>query len=153
MKKKLCALFLSVLMAIPLSGCVGEFLLVMIVADAVATYGDPYVMRINWGIQLPDGYEELYGTSEKGRDGNRYHVVRYGDESVLDDLLSWGEAPYGANFKSFSETVLDAMEVPLEFRPDYEASGWYYTSQTDDNRDKLLLLRDGNTLYIVECYM
>ena len=86
MKRKLCALFLAVLMVLPLSGCVVEGLMIVTVATLVAGIGDHYALRTNWGIQLPDGYEELYGMTEVGRDGDRYHVIRYDSAADLDAL-------------------------------------------------------------------
>ena len=152
MKKKFCALFLALLMAFPLSGCVIEGMVVVTVATLVAGIGDHYALRTNWGIQLPDGYVELYGVTEVGRDGDRYHVIRYDCSADLDALVAWNQAPCGC-LKQTPKESLERMEVPLEFYPDYDNWYWFQMIDEDDSRDQLLLFRDGDTLYIYEHYM
>lgn len=153
MKRKLCALFLAVLMVLPLSGCVVEGLMIVTVATLVAGIGDHYALRTNWGIQLPDGYEELYGMTEVGRDGDRYHVIRYDSAADLDALVVWNRAPCGAELQQMVNDSLERIEVPSEVYPDYNNWSWFQMIGEDDSRDQLLIFCDGNTLYIYEHYM
>lgn len=154
MKKKLCALLLAVLMAVPLSGCVGELLLVATVATAVATHDDPYVLRINWGIRLPDGYEELFAEVEEGKDGNRYHVVRYEDTAELANWVPWMyNVENLEDYQALARLSLERMNIPQEFLPNFHDCALWFDQQEVDFRDKLLIIWSENTIYIIEYYM
>lgn len=154
MKKKLCALCLAVIMLFSLGGCVIEGLVVMTVASVVMTYDDPYVLHINWGIRLPDGYEELYAEEEEGRDGNRYHVVYYEDTTVLAEWLPWSyNVEDMEDYRTLAERALERMDIPQEFYPEFQDCALWFSCQEGDPRDKLLIIWNDNILYIIEHYM
>lgn len=142
------------LMAVPLTGCVGEMLLVGTVVSIVAMYDDPYALRINWGIRLPDGYEELYAEQEEGKDGNRYHVVRYEDTTEVAHWVPWSyNVENLEDYQALAERSLERMKIPQEFLPKFHDCAIWFDQQEVDQRDKLLIIWSENTLYIIEHYM
>ena len=158
MKKKLCALVLSVLMAIPLSGCV-SFMAASVVYHAIVPDDQEYAMvvKANWGIALPSGFELLFYESEEHPrgEGPRYCVLRYTDGAVLDQFREWkemvGPTTYRGSYTELVEETIEELSIPEEFHPDYEQAVWWYCRATDeDPRDEILMLRNGAILYIIE---
>lgn len=158
MKKKLCALFLAVLIAIPLSGCV-SFITASVVYHAILPDDQEYaaVVRANWGITLPAGFEQIFYSSEQHPrgEGPRYCVLQYEDEAQLDGFREWtaeiGATTYCSSYAELVEKTLEGLSVPEEHHPDYEHAVWWYCRATDkDTRDELLMLRNGTMLYIIE---
>lgn len=158
MKKKLCALVLAVLIAISLSGCV-TCLTAISVYDALVPDELQYanVVETNWGIKLPtDGNcERLYYDSEhhpRG-EGLRYGVLRYEDETVLDDYREWttedGPGYYLDSYLDLVTEAFDALSVPEEYRLDAETCQWWYHR---DGQDEIILFRSENILYVIESF-
>lgn len=116
-------------------------------------------LRLNWGISIPfwarpvQCYEKDSGPSFLG-DGIRYHVFSYQYEDFIDQMFAWGsvdrETIYYDSFTQAAETWLDEIEVPAEYRPDYEnCSNWYRAK--DDNSEIIIFWNaDLNRLYILE---
>ena len=153
MEKKLFLLLMTGMMVIFLNGC--GLLTAVAVISSFQTYES--VMELNWGIDLPDGYEELYYESEphpRG-EGPRYCVLSYADEAALDGFRDWtaveGPTTYCDSYSELVEETIAHLEVPEEYYPDYANCFWWYQRSTDgDIRDELLMLRKGNILYIIE---
>ena len=160
MKKKLCALLLAVLILFSLSGC-ATLLTATAVYDALVPDEQQYaaVLRRNWNISLPEGFELIYYgeiPSPHG-DGLRYALLRYNDPSVLDDFRTWtGEEGTTYFFSSYPELVeeaIDYLSVPEKFHPDYENPLWWYTHKADSAWDEILMLRSGDLLYIIQSFV
>ncbi len=158
MKKRICALFLAVFIMLSLTGCVSIFT-AFAVYDAIVPDEQQYaaVVKANWGLDLPQGYERLYYNSEQHPrgEGPRYCVLSYEDESVLDNFRDWttedGATTYCDSYSELVEETVSFLEVPEEYRVNCDECVWWYCRATDeDTRDELLMLRDGNLLYIVE---
>ena len=87
-------------------------------------------LRLNWGISIPfwarptQCYEKDSGPSFLG-DGIRYHIFSYQYEDFIDQMFAWGsvdrETIYCDSLTQAAETWLDEIEVPAEYRPDYDA--------------------------------
>ena len=167
MKKKLCALLLAVIMLFSLSGCVTFLtaatvgLTAITVYDAMVPDEQQYaaVLRRNWDISLPEGFELIYSeeTPSPHGDGLRYALLRYNDSSVLDDFRVWnGEEGATYFFNSYTELVeeaIDYLSVPEEFHPNYENLLWWYTNKEETPWDEILMLRDGDLLYIIQSFV
>lgn len=158
MKKKLCALVLAVLMAISLSGCV-SLIAASVVYHAILSDDQEYavVVKANWDISLPSGFELLFYESEEHPrgEGPRYCVLRYTDETALDEFREWtevvGPTTYCDSYMELVEETIDKLSISEEFHPDYEQAVWWYCNATDeDSRDEILMLRNGSILYIIE---
>ena len=116
-------------------------------------------LQLNWGISIPfwarptQCYEKDSGPSFLG-DGIRYHIFSYQYENFIDQMFAWGsvdrETIYFDSFTQAAETWLDEIEVPAEYRPDYDRrSNWYRAK--DDNSEILIFWNaDLNRLYILE---
>ena len=158
MKKKLCALLLAVLTVVPLSGCV-SFITASVVYHSILPDNQEYaaVVKANWDISLPSGFELLFSESEahpRG-EGPRYGVLRYADEAALDGFREWtevvGPTRYCGSYTELVEETIEELVIPEESYPDYEQALWWYSHATDeDPRDEILMLRNGATLYIIE---
>ena len=154
MKKKLCALVLAVLVAIPLSGCV-SFIAASVVYHAILSDDQEYaaVVKANWDISLPSGFELLFYESEEHPrgEGPRYGVLKYEDEAVLDQFMEWTKIEGSTWYFDFVEETIESLSVPEEYHPDYEQTVWWYSHATDeDPRDEILMLRNGSTVDIIE---
>lgn len=166
MKTKLCALLLSVLMLGSLSGC-KQVAVVMTVAAVVAAYdvvlpdAQQYasVLKRNWDISLPKGFELVYSgeiPSPHG-DGLRYAVLYYLNPSMLDEFQIWsredGTTYYHNSYTGLVEDAIDYLSVPEEFHPSYGEQLWFYANSADDPRDEILMLRNGDLLYIIQSFL
>ena len=167
MKKKLCALLLAVLMVIPLSGCVIAMTATTVVLTATVVYDalvpdeQQYarVLRNNWDISLPEGFELICCEEIPGPhgDGLRYALLRYNEPSVLDDFRAWtgeeGTTYFFSSYTRLVEEAIDYLSVQEEFHPDYENLLWWYTHKADTPWDEILMLRDGDLLYIIQSFV
>ncbi len=158
MKKKLCVLILALLIVISLSGCV-TFMTAVSVYDAIVSDEQQYatVLKANWGITLPSGFERLYYESEEHPrgEGPRYCVLKYEDDSSLEDFRNWttedGTTTYCDSYSELVAETVEFLNVPEEFWLEFDQCVWWYCRATDeDTRDELLMLRNGPVLYIVE---
>lgn len=118
------------------------------------------VLNANWGISLPykalcsEVYAKDSGASFHG-DGIRYHVFSYKYEDYIDLMFAWSS---NNNHKtlfhdSYSETAeewLDELNVPDEWRPDYEKCYYWYKAQEDNSQLIIFWDNDANQLYIAE---
>lgn len=116
-------------------------------------------IRLNWGISIPflartaPYYEKDSGPSFLG-DGIRYHVFSYRYEDFIDQMFAWGnvdrETIYYDSLTQAAEAWLDEIEVPAEYRPDYDScSNWY---RAKDDNSEIIFFWDAelNLLYCLE---
>lgn len=116
-------------------------------------------IRLNWGISIPflaqtsPYYEKDSGPSFLG-DGIRYHVFSYRYEDFIDQMFAWGsvdrETIYYDSLTQAAEAWLDEIEVPAEYRPDYDTcSNWY---RAKDDNSEIIFFWDAelNLLYCLE---
>lgn len=170
MKKKICSVIAVVLLTLVgffamgpllfLGGC-SVVLAGTAVYDALTTDEQQYagVLKNNWGISLPEGFELICSESipSPQGDGLRYALLRYEDPSVLDGFRPWsaeeGETFHSDNYTGLVEDAIEYLSVPEEFHPDYETVLWWYGYEKDkDPRDEILMLRDGDLLYIIQSF-
>ena len=110
------------------------------------------VLNANWGISLPfkalcsEVYEKDSGASFHG-DGIRYHVFSYKYEDYIDLMFAWGS---NSRYSDTVEEWLDEIEVPEEWRPDYERCFCWDKVQNDNDQLIIFWDNDKNQLYIVE---
>ena len=171
MKKKICSVIAAVLMTLAgffamgpllfLGGC-SVVLAGTAVYDALTPDEQQYarVLKNNWGISLPEGFELICSESIPSPfgDGLRYALLRYEEPSVLDDFRTWkveeGETFYSGSYTGLVEDAIEYLSVPEEFHPNYENILWWYAHATDhDPRNEILMLRDGDLLYIIESFL
>lgn len=118
-------------------------------------FGYAGVVKVNWGLELPRGYREVYeadsGPSFTG-DGWRYHVLEYRNSDVLEDAAPWGE-PDGTVVRK-AEAWLTELEVPVEEWGDFETGLLWYTRDLAGGDEMILLWeRDTGRLYIMESFL
>lgn len=106
---------------------------------------------VNWNIKLPNNYKETYskiGEANIFGDGVRYHVFKYEDINKIDKFFSWENNAYDYILKI--NNYLDSIDVPGEYRPNYEESIVYYCNK--DAHDELIIIwsKKLKELYIIE---
>lgn len=132
------------------------------VASGLSEYHQ--VVKLNWEIDLPGGYEELYAYSEPSfhGDGLRYHVLDYpaGAEDKknleriwrIEQLFRDAELPSEWEIERINGW-LDEMGVPGEFAPDYGRCELLYARKEDHSELYLLWQAGDGTLYVVESFL
>ena len=116
-------------------------------------------LRLNWGISIPfwarpvQCYEKDSGPSFLG-DGIRYHVFSYQYEDFIDQMFAWGsvdrETIYYDSFTQAAEAWLDEIEVPAEYRPDYDTCSNWYRAKSDNSEILFFWDAQRNLLYCLE---
>lgn len=119
-------------------------------------------LRLNWGISIPfwarpvQCYEKDSGPSFLG-DGIRYHVFSYQYEDFIDQMFAWGsvdrETIYCDSLTQAAETWLDEIEVPAEYRPDYDACSNWYRAKSDNSEIIFFWDAERNRLYCLESFL
>ena len=119
----------------------GGVIAAVIFAAVAAWWSADYsvTLKANWGFSLPlrAGYTEVYtadtGVSFLG-DGIRYHVFSYKREEPIASMFVWteeeGETRSYVSYCKAAETWLDELDVPTEFRPDYENCVYWYAIES-----------------------
>lgn len=120
------------------------------------------VLETNWGFELPiyalcsEVYEKDEGPSFHG-DGIRYHVYQYKYEDYIDLMLVWetmeNVSIFGKTYSEEADSWLDRLEVPDEWRPDYENCFYRYRTQDDNSQLLIFWDRELNRLYIAESFI
>lgn len=120
------------------------------------------VIEANWELTFPEDarwkllYQADSGPSPHG-DGWRYHVYAYEQEEVAASMLPWsretGKTVFQESYSLAAETWLNAIQVPQEERPDYDACLVWFSSQHDNSQ--ILIFRDPQrkTLYVAENFL
>lgn len=106
------------------------------------------VYEINWGIDLPDEMElvnNFHTPSSFHGDGYRYTVFSLEKKSV-----PIGECYRGGMRKEFAERILEELEVPIEYWPDFKKE--FVWKKMTKYSDTLFLLCDEaeGLLYLFE---
>ena len=119
-------------------------------------------LEVNWEITIPSEaqYSEIYrkdsGSSFHG-DGIRYHVFSYEDQSYISAMLDWEseeqETIFYANYSDAVNGLLDAIEVPSEYRPYCSDCLFWYESQADNSEIIILWDKGNSTIYVVESFL
>ena len=116
------------------------------------------VLNANWGISRPYKalYSEVYAKdSGVNGDGIRYHVFSYKYEDYIDLMFAWSsnnnrKTLFHDSYSEAAEEWLDEIEVPFEWRPDYEKCFYWYKAQEDNSQLIIFWDDNANRLYIVE---
>lgn len=122
----------------------------------------PAGLMAHWGFLWPfqAGCAEVYHQSfepSPHNDGASYHVFSYTNEAAAASLFDW-KAPDPdvykfVPFRVYVDQLLDSIDVPEEWRPDYETCLYWQRQRTD--RDELFVFWDSsaNQLCFVEFYL
>ena len=119
-------------------------------------------LKLNWGFSLPlrAGYTEVYaGNTPSGihGDGIRYHVFSYKREAQIETMFRWTEeeAPTRRHlsYRKAAEAWLGELDVPAEFRPDYENCVYWYEIQSGN--DEIIVFWDetADTVAMLEFFL
>lgn len=111
-----------------------------------------HIINVNWEISLPRNYKEIYhtdsGPSFHG-DGERYSVFQYESLDEVDNLLQWKDK--NDYVEPSIKEILDKLEVPKEYYPDFKDQfKYYYTIKEDRSELYIILNRDLREIYIIE---
>lgn len=119
-------------------------------------------IRLNWGISIPflarpaPYYEKDSGPSFLG-DGIRYHVFSYQYEDYIDLMFAWGsvdrETIYYDSLTQAAEAWLDEIEVPAEYRPNYDNCSNWYRAKADNSEINFFWDSELNRLYCLESFL
>ncbi len=121
-------------------------------------------LEANWGFSLPFKaryqliYEKDSGPSFHG-DGIRYHVYSYRYEDYIDLMFPWeGRERNTIYNKTYSEEVsqwLDRIEVPDQWRPDYDNGNCSYRYRRKEDNSQIIIVWNStlNRLYIAESFI
>ncbi len=119
----------------------------------------PNIIKLNWALELPLNYSELYsedsGPGFHG-DGIRYHIFQYQNTEKTDTLLSWseeGQSRIGKSFRITAQGWLDELNVPTEFRPNYDNCVYYYAIQNDCSEIIIFYEAETCRLYVLEQFL
>jgi hypothetical protein len=115
----------------------------------------PYteIINMNWSIKLPSSYKETYsidsGTSFHG-DVERYHILDYKNKGDIELSLNWKDDKNSA-IESLIKQVLNALNVPREYMPNFNSKYKYYLKRKQDSSViYLIFVPDTKRLYIIE---
>lgn len=124
------------------------------------SYGE--TVEANWGIALPwkaqltEVYASDSGASFHG-DGIRVHVYSYEYEEYVQTMLAWYPTEQKTNFyptvSDAAEAWLDEIQVPKEWRPEYEKCCSWHTSQSDNSELIFFWDNGANLLYVIENFL
>lgn len=131
-------------------------------AIRLSNEGYSRVLNTNWGITLPSDahcleiYESDTGVSFNG-DGLRYHVFSYENSSSIEHLLEWSEDDrstifYSTQIEAAKNWLMD-LNVPDEWKPDYENSRYYYCSHSDNSELIIFWNAENELLHVVESFL
>ena len=121
-----------------------------------------HILRLNWNLILPSdsGCSEIYsddsGPSFHG-DGIRYHVFYFVFETALYTIVDWqlteGKTRFRMNYSEAVAEWLDSINVPDDWRPEYEDCSFWY--QQKYGGDEMIILQDKNqkNLYVAESFI
>lgn len=139
---------------------VGAFIIGAIVWMSMTGYSR--VLKTNWELEIPfsarcsEVYEKDTGASFNG-DGIRFHVFSCKNEDRIDDMLVWTDDDhstiYYGSLSEAAEQWLDVLDVPEEWRPEYDDSRYYYCSQEDNSELIIFWSKEAKMLYIVENFV
>lgn len=142
------------------------FAAVMIVCIAAAVViahflSYSYTLKVNWNVEIPSGYDELYAYSTESShgDGVRYHVFRYNGSRSAEklDTMFLGMADLDTEVNhDVTELVggwLEEIAVPTEAYPPYSDCACITAKQNDGSQLVLLWNSAEKTLYIAEKFM
>lgn len=122
-----------------------------------------HVIKLNWNIEFPIwGCREIYnidsGPSFHG-DGMRYHIFQCSDREDIWGAVPWteqeGQNRHGESFRAVTVEWLDVLEVPIEYRPNYPVSDYYfyYDIQSDNSEIVIYFDEEEIKLYIIESFL
>lgn len=111
-------------------------------------------MKINWSINLPDGYERVYDESEDKSstnflgDGNRYTVIKYNENPEFEDEITWTDSLSDSDKMEIAEVLetLDIMLLPNALDNNLK----YYFQTKLGNKLWMIYDEDNKFLYIIE---
>ena len=111
------------------------------------------ILKANWDIKLPKGYEEVYekvsGPSFLG-DGERYHIFRYKHAERANHYIDW-EKGNSVVVETEVGEVLNSLDIPEEMMPDLTEEYKYYMKRDSDSSKLYLILNEAKQeIYIVE---
>jgi len=148
-----------------LFGCVigvviGIFVFQMITKTAEDATKYTSVIQINWKLSLPTNYIEIYekdsGPSPHG-DGTRYHIFQYEETATMNNLFSWSHGGFETNYadscKDAVTELLESLEVPQEYYPDFQKGRYWYKNKEDSSELILCWNAQTGVLYVVENFL
>lgn len=120
------------------------------------TFGNgAFVIKMNWGINLPNSDKTIYhiddGPSFLG-DGERYTILEYKSHDNIKklDKIDWLNKK-DIDFESKIDTILSNLKVKKDYYPKYNSSCRYYYLKVEDNSEIFIInVVEDNKLYIVE---
>lgn len=115
------------------------------------------VIRMNWGVSLPENCREIYETDSGASfhgDGERYHVFQYHADVLSSLPVSKGAVP--EKDRENIEKILSALQVEKKYCPGFAAmTGEGSRDKYGDGSDRVYFLYDGSTkiLYVAESFL
>ena len=115
----------------------------------------------NWGIVLSDesGWEEIYhadsGASFHG-DGERYHIVTYEQEDVIENMVAWSADQGNVWNKTYPELMEDWIrytDAEPDKYPVYDGCMYWYQRDSDGSEIIMCWNKAKAKIYIAEFFM
>jgi hypothetical protein len=114
------------------------------------------IIHINWGINLPTSYTEIYSVEGDGSifgDAPRYHIFQYKNDSEINKTIKWMSGK-NTDMESDTNSILKSLKVSDKYMPDYQKKYKYYTKIKDyDSTLYLVYFNDTNEMYIIENFI
>ena len=115
----------------------------------------------NWGIVLSDesGWDEIYhadsGASFNG-DGERYHIVTYEQEDVIENMVAWSADQGNVWNKTYPELMEDWLrytDAEPDMYPDHDGCMYWYQQDSDGSEIIMCWNKAEAKIYIAEFIM
>jgi len=120
--------------------------------NGVLGFTEKSAIRVNWGVQIPIEFRELFNKSTESfhGDGGRYTVYMASKQS---DFLSDFTATKSREIEAFVSETGISLDVPSEYQPDLSASyTWTKLENNDTNTLVMLYTPETMRLFVVQFF-
>ena len=118
-------------------------------------------LESNWSIVLSEesGWKEIYhadsGASFNG-DGERYHIVTYEQEDVIENMVAWSADQGNVWNKTYPELMEDWLrytDAEPDMYPDHDGCMYWYQQDSDGSEIIMCWNKAKAKIYIAEFFM
>jgi hypothetical protein len=115
-----------------------------------ARFTEKYAIGVNWGVAIPEDFNEEYHTRTLSfhGDGERYTVY---DASPQNSFVSGFSAVKDREIETFVSEIIQRLEVPADYQPDYKTVyAWKKNQKSDNSTLVMLYSSESKRLYVVQ---
>lgn len=133
------------------------FAILLTLPTIIASIKDyDFIIKANYGVNIPNADKVLYEYNSDGRDGHTYSVFKY-NKDKLDKIknLNWqGTLEYQIMNQDLKQ-FLEKYKVPKKYYPVYDKNSNYLIKNFEDKDDYLLVIYNtkNNLIYIYQFHI